>query len=147
MAWAVCYNVSQLIDPSNQQDLSVGEKFRTQNTSKAITYRSINPELTVHKAYTAKEYIDERERLSFTRFRLSSHHLKIETGRWARIEAENRVCDCGGGIQDEHHVLLFTETLISEAIKPEMTPNQSDMLVVKPNRKFWKFIEHRDHRK
>ena len=98
--------LSHLIDPSNQQVLSVGEKFRTQNTSKAITYRSINPELTVHKAHTAKEYIDERDRLSFTRFRLSSHHLKIETGRWARIEAENRVCDCGGGIQDEHHVLF-----------------------------------------
>ena len=42
----------------------------------------------------------------FTRFRLSSHHLKIETGRWARIEVERRVCDCGRGIQDELHVLL-----------------------------------------
>ena len=44
--------------------------------------------------------------LVFTRFRLSSHRLKIETGRWARIEVENRVCDCGGGIQDESHVLF-----------------------------------------
>ena len=34
------------------------------------------------------------------------HHLKIETGRWARIAAENRVCDCGGGVQDEEHVLF-----------------------------------------
>ena len=98
--------LSQLLNPSIQQDLSVGEKFRTQNTSKALTYQSINPELTVHKAYTSQEYIDERERLSFTRFRLGSHHLKIETGRWARIEREDRVCDCGGGVQDEQHVLF-----------------------------------------
>ena len=52
------------------------------------------------------KYIEERERLSFTRFRLSSHHLKIETGRWARINVENRLCDCGKGIQDEPHVLF-----------------------------------------
>ena len=37
---------------------------------------------------------------------MSSHHLKVETGRWARIEAANRVCDCGNGIQDESHVLF-----------------------------------------
>ena len=62
--------------------------------------------LSMHAAYTTPDYVDERERLVFTRFRLSSHHLKIETGRWARIEVEKRVCDCGLGIQDELHVLL-----------------------------------------
>ena len=56
--------------------------------------------------YTTSDYINERERLVFTRFRLCSHHLKIETGRWARIEKENRLCGCGTGVQDELHVLL-----------------------------------------
>ena len=60
----------------------------------------------MHAACTSLDYVDERERLVFTRFRLSSHHLKIETGRWARIEVERRVCDCEGGIQNELHVLL-----------------------------------------
>ena len=69
----------------------------------------MNPDLSVHEVYTTTNYIDERERLIFTRFRLSSHHLKIETGRWARIEVENRVCECGQGVQDESHV-LFTCT-------------------------------------
>ena len=90
--------LSQLLQSSMQQDNSVVEKFRTKNTSKARTYRMINPNMTVHKAYTSQEYMDERERSGFTRFRCGSHHLKIETRRWARIEAENRVCNCGRGI-------------------------------------------------
>ena len=90
----------------NQSAPSLIDEFRTQTSSKAMTYKAINPELSVHQVYTTTNYIDERERLIFTRFRLSSHHLKIETGRWARIDVENRVCDCGGGIQDESHVLF-----------------------------------------
>ena len=98
--------LNKIVNPSMQHKFSLVDKFKTQNTSKAKTYRTINPELSVHSAYTSREYIDERERLSFTRFRLSSHHLKIETGRWARINVENRLCDCGKGIQDEPHVLF-----------------------------------------
>ena len=94
------------MNPSTQHDISVVEKFRNQDTSKTRTYKEINPELTVHKVYTSTDYINERERLSFTRFRLSSHHLKIETGRWARIDREDRICCCGNGIQDEKHVLF-----------------------------------------
>ena len=102
-----------VMNPSIQLDDSVVGKFRDQNSTKARTYREINPELITHKVYNTKEYINERERLSFTRFRLSSHHLKIETGRWARIEREERVCGCGNGVQDEQHVLFWcpkTET-------------------------------------
>ena len=98
--------LSKVVNPATQPEMSIVEKFRNQDTSKARTYREINPELTTHKAYTTREYINERERLTFTKFRLSSHHLKIETGRWARIDVEDRVCDCGGGVQDEQHVLF-----------------------------------------
>ena len=96
----------KIMSTPTQPDISVTEKFRNQDTSKARTYKEINPELTVHKVYTSNDYINERERLSFTRFRLSSHHLKIETGRWSRIEVEDRICGCGNGIQDEKHVLF-----------------------------------------
>ena len=98
--------LSGLLDPSKQHHVSVIEKFKTKTTSKAATYTQINPELSVHSVYTTNEYVNERKRLVFTRFRLSSHRLKIETGRWARIEVQNRVCDCGGGVQDESHVLF-----------------------------------------
>ncbi len=42
------------------------------------------------------------------RFRLSCHHLAIETGRWRGVAADDCVCTlCGtGAVQDEHHVLF-----------------------------------------
>ena len=98
--------LNSLLNPLQQQDLPLCEKFRQLSTSKAVVYRKMNPDLSVHKAYLTNEYIDERERLAFTRFRLCSHRLKIETGRWARIDVENRLCSCGNGIQDEEHVLF-----------------------------------------
>ena len=101
--------MEKIRNQAGQSSPSIIDEFRTQTSSKATTYKAINPGLSVHEVYTTSNYIDERERLIFTRFRLSSHHLKIETGRWARIDVENRVCDCGGGIQDESHV-LFTCT-------------------------------------
>ena len=36
----------------------------------------------------------------------SSHRLKIETGRWARIDREDRLCQCGQAVQDEKHVIV-----------------------------------------
>ena len=36
---------------------------------------------------------------------LSSHYLKVETGRWSRTNYEDRTCVCGV-VQDEAHVLL-----------------------------------------
>ena len=39
-------------------------------------------------------------------FRLSSHNLKIETGRWTRQPRELRLCLCGQ-VQDEMHVIQF----------------------------------------
>ena len=98
--------LSKVMDPATQPGSTVTDKFKTQNSSKAKMYKSLNPQLSVHEVYTTKEYMNERERIIFSRFRLCSHHLKIETGRWARIDAANRVCDCGGGVQDESHVLF-----------------------------------------
>ena len=61
----------------------------------------MNPNLTVHGVYNSKVYIDERKHMVFTNFRTSCHNLKIEAGWWARISAEDRVCDCGQGVQDK----------------------------------------------
>ena len=99
--------LEKILNPAvrNQQS-SLVENLRNATTSKAAMYKRINPDLSLHKAYTTTEYVNERERLAFTKFRLSSHHLKIETGRWARIAADDRICDCGQGVQDESHVLF-----------------------------------------
>ena len=46
-------------------------------------------------------------RQAFTRIRLMSHNLKVETGRWSRIPVELRVCSCDNNTtQTEEHVLL-----------------------------------------
>ena len=51
------------------------------------------------------KFIPEHLRIAFTRFRTSSHRLKIETGRWARLTRERRICKSGEGIGDEQHAL------------------------------------------
>ena len=38
-------------------------------------------------------------------YRVSSHRLRIETGRWARIAREDRLCPCGDAVQDEKHAI------------------------------------------
>jgi len=50
--------------------------------------------------------IRETDRIAMTRMHLGSHKLKVETGRWARIQLDFRTCPCNTGIQNEHHVLL-----------------------------------------
>ena len=51
-------------------------------------------------------FIPEYLRLSFSRVRLSAHRLKVETGRWARIPRDHRLCACGS-VQDEEHVMQY----------------------------------------
>ena len=80
---------------------------------KCQTYLMQNPDLSVHKIYkncTERSTI-EYQRIAYTRFRLGSHRLKVETGRWSRIPRENRKCDCGiDDIQDEAQCLHFENT-------------------------------------
>ena len=75
-------------------------------------YRSINPTLEHHNIYKNNN-IDDQKRISCTRFRVGSHRLKIETGRWSRTPKHERLCSCLNGIQDENHVIFHctqTET-------------------------------------
>ena len=76
--------------------------------TKFVNYRTnLNPDLNTHNVYGKTVYIPDYLRISFTRVRLMSHRLKIETGRWSRIPQEGRVCQCDRtSIQDESHVLL-----------------------------------------
>ena len=69
-------------------------------------YKMVNPSLSVHNVYKrgGNEYVPEYLRVPFTRLRLPSHRLRIETGRWSRIPRENRLYACGV-IQDEAHVI------------------------------------------
>ena len=75
------------------------------NKTKIKTYlKDINSSLTVHNIYSSS--CPEYARLAFSRLRLISHNLKIETGRWARLPQDMRLCQCGS-IQTEKHVILY----------------------------------------
>ena len=76
--------------------------------TKFVTYRTeLNPGLNVHALYGKATYIPDYLRISFTRLRLMSHKLKIETGRWSHMSRDRRVCQCNNiNIQDEKHALL-----------------------------------------
>ena len=80
------------------------ERILSSQRTRATIYRQMNPELVVHPMYYSNDIIDDDFRIAFTRFRLSSHRLKIETGRWAKIPQERRLCPCGA-VQTEKHVL------------------------------------------
>ena len=77
--------------------INLRERIQESERSKYVMYKIVNPSLSVHNVYKrgGNEYVPEYLRVSFTRLRLSSHRLRIETGRWSRIPRENRLCACG----------------------------------------------------
>ena len=71
--------------------------------------------------FMKRDTISEFHRMAFTRFRLSSHSLAVQTGRWNRrgrgcLPMEERLCSCGS-IQTEIHVLC--QCPISQHIREE----------------------------
>ena len=102
-----------LLDYGDFLELDVSQRItriQSSTSSKLMTYHFINPTLAIHPIYQrGHEAVDDYLRTTFTRFRTSSHRLKIETGRWSRIERERRVCQCGNGVQTEEHVLVHCE--------------------------------------
>ena len=80
-----------------------------------MTYSIMN-QMSLCPIYCNRSFVPEFPRLAVTRLRLSSHYLRIETGRWSRLPQENRLCKCGQ-CQTEEHVLLnckLTESLRSK---------------------------------
>ena len=99
-------NESDIVEEDRMKRI---EAIRASTSSKRVMFAKLNPSLELHKLYKNKA-LAEHKRIEFTRFRVSSHNLKIETGRWSRKERENRVCQCNiGGIQDEFHALFRCE--------------------------------------
>ena len=73
--------------------------------SKFQMYKRLNPNLEVHSLYSKNApVVPDYLRITFTRFRLCSHRLRVELGRWSRTPREERICGCGEGIQDEFHI-------------------------------------------
>ena len=66
-------------------------------------YNELNPELL------PSPFLTSSNADSITRFRLGSHNLPIETGRWSRIKREDRLCKSCLVLGDEKHFLFHCE--------------------------------------
>ena len=100
------------------------------SATKFGTYLALNPELTTHDLYTKQAPIVlDYLRITFTRYRLSSHRLRIEIGRWSRTPREQRTCPCEGGIQDESHIFMCP--LVRDLFNacPKMYANPADLFL------------------
>ena len=57
--------------------------------------------------YTEEKYVNIIMQRNHRKFRMGVAPLRIETGRYERLEEEQRVCfKCGDAIESEEHVLL-----------------------------------------
>ena len=70
--------------------------------SKLGTYLIVNP---LSKTCGAINVM-ETERITITRFRVGSHNLRIETGRYENIPRNQRTCLCETGIQTIKHFFM-----------------------------------------
>lgn len=80
-------------------------RSRIENSSRSLFYRNISVNLKF------KEYINTIEvkshRQALCRLIVSSHPLRIESGRWDRTEIQNRTCHmCPSKLEDEYHFVL-----------------------------------------
>lgn len=88
---------------------NVYDRIAASNGSRCVVYRTMNPGYVTHSVYKDRHTVNDRHRISFTRFRVSGHSLCIESGRWnrrgrGRLPVEERLCLCGE-IQTEKHVV------------------------------------------
>ena len=70
--------------------------------SKFCTYLEMNPSLESSPLLDIIHPVVN----DMTKFRLGSHFLPIETGRWTRLSRDERLCNTCGEIGDEKHILF-----------------------------------------
>lgn len=110
---------------------SIKHNILSSENTKSVLYRTLNTSLSIHSIYLDKHNIPEYKRKCFTNFRLTSHRLKSETGRWKipPTPIDQRFCTCGFPSQTEEHVIEYCP--ISAVIRnsyPEICFNAVNIL-------------------
>ena len=93
---------------NNNTEINTTERrtrVETSEQSMCVRYRTMIGTNFSETLYNS--CLDDTKRTTITRWRLSSHKLKIETGRYTRpiTERENRLCDVCRVIEDERHAI------------------------------------------
>ena len=70
----------------------------------------INPQLEVSPFLTRLDAVGK----SLIRFRLGSHNLKIETGRWTNTPRDQRLCLSCNQVEDEFHIVFDCDKIYRE---------------------------------
>ena len=84
------------------------------DTSSGRLFRHIKTEF-IYEPYLDK--LDKALRVAVTRFRLSSHALFIERGRWnkpRKIPLEERLCGLCGVVESEYHCIVVCPRFVNE---------------------------------
>ena len=82
-------------------------KHKLENSSKLTFYSTFKTDHNLEKYLVLIK--DPYKRKCLSRFRVSSHNLQIEIGRYQNIPREERLCEiCNSGeVENETHFLLF----------------------------------------
>ena len=94
---------------------------RLNESTRAHFYRSIVPSVD-SKSYLNTVNI-KSHRIALTRLRVSSHNLRVETGRWERpvILRNERLCPaCNNKLEDEFHFIF--ECKLYEHLRKRLLP-------------------------
>ena len=105
LVWNICRNANTrgyrylktIIDDGDpiQSDIaSLRHEVGSSTRTKPRTYVLLNPDLSVSPVY-GRTSVPEYQGIALSRFRVSSHNLAIETGRWSRTPRERKLCPCG----------------------------------------------------
>ena len=88
-------------------------------------------------------------RQSIARYRLSSHHLVVEEGRWKEIERKNRVCNIcnSGSIENEYHVFIACRAYHHIRVEHQILVNDLHDLFKMPSKQLGYFILAIDRRR
>lgn len=129
-------------DANNDMN-TMKEFILNSDRTRFITYAGINHRMDMHEVYAReykKSFVPEPYRMAFTRMRTSSHKLRVETGRWARLNRNDRLCKCREAVGDEEHALTHCRLTQSLRDTYEETIAFPDILINANSEKEFKYI-------
>ena len=107
---------------------------RIRDSCSSMTKYYVDMQFNIHSCIY-NSFINDTDRGIITRWRLSNHDLKIETGRYSGLPREERVCELCLILEDEFHVVfecpLYEE--VREKHREFLARNKTIASILNPN--------------